>query len=63
LINGSPRKGNSWLLAEQIRSEIASLLPDSIFEEIHIMDLISPKQRNQFYQHRAEGLISIFSRV
>ncbi|MFA9379956.1 MAG: flavodoxin family protein, partial [Acetanaerobacterium sp.] len=42
LINGSPHKGNTWVLVEEIKKEIASLSPESAFEEVHLMDLNLP---------------------
>lgn len=42
IINGSPHKGNTWMLVEQIKKDIAPLSPESAFEEIHLMDLNLP---------------------
>lgn len=42
LINGSPHKGNTWLLVEQIKKEIAFVSAKSDFEEIHLSDLKLP---------------------
>lgn len=42
IINGSPHKGNTWILVEQIIKDITSLSPESNFEEIHLSDLNLP---------------------
>jgi len=42
IINGSPHKGNTWVLVEEIKKNITSLFPESIFEEIHLSDLNLP---------------------
>ncbi|MCL1917950.1 MAG: NAD(P)H-dependent oxidoreductase [Peptococcaceae bacterium] len=42
ILNGSPRKGNTWLLAEQIQKEIMALSPEAVFEELHLKDMDLP---------------------
>jgi len=42
LINGSPHKGNTWMLTEQIKSEILRMSPQAVFDEIHLMDVNLP---------------------
>jgi len=42
IINGSPHKGNTWLLSEQIKKEIMALSHETIFEELHLIDLNLP---------------------
>ena len=42
LINGSPHKGNTWMLVEQIKNEIQSLSAESVFDEIHLTDYDLP---------------------
>ena len=42
IINCSPHKGNSWLLAEQIKTEILCLSNNVVFKEIHLSDLNLP---------------------
>ena len=42
MINGSPHKGNTWLLAKQIQKEITALSHEAIFEEIHLTELNLP---------------------
>ena len=42
LINGSPRRGNTWRLAVELKNEIARLSPGSVFDEIHLMDVDLP---------------------
>ena len=42
LINGSPRKGNTWMVAELVKKEIARISPESSFEELQLEDLDLP---------------------
>ena len=42
LINGSPHKGNTWLIVEQLKKEILSLAPKSNFAELHLSELDLP---------------------
>ncbi|MDR3263405.1 MAG: NAD(P)H-dependent oxidoreductase [Clostridiales bacterium] len=42
LINGSPHKGNTWILAERIKSQILALSPQAVFDEIHLTDINLP---------------------
>ena len=42
IINGSPHKGNTWTLVEQIKNDIATLSVESTFEEIHLIDVNLP---------------------
>ncbi|MCL1895991.1 MAG: NAD(P)H-dependent oxidoreductase [Clostridiales bacterium] len=41
-INGSPRKGNTWMLAEELKNGIARLSPDSVFDEIQLSGMGLP---------------------
>lgn len=42
LINGSSHKGNSWKLAELIKSDLVNCSSETTFEEIHLADLELP---------------------
>ncbi|HBU11869.1 MAG TPA: NADPH-dependent oxidoreductase [Clostridiales bacterium] len=42
LINGSPRKGNTWMLVELIKNEIQAMSAEAVFDEIHLADLELP---------------------
>lgn len=42
IINGSPHRGNTWALVNQIKKSIAALSPVSVFEEIDLMNLNLP---------------------
>lgn len=41
-INGSPHKGNTWKLAESVKSTLSSLDGNASFEEIHLSQLNLP---------------------
>jgi len=42
IINGSPHKGNTWKLVERVKKDISSLPGNSVFAEVHLMDLDLP---------------------
>jgi multimeric flavodoxin WrbA len=42
IINGSPRKGNTWALTMLVKENIQKLAPDMEFEEIQLKDLDLP---------------------
>lgn len=42
IINGSPRKGNTWLLTSLVKEHIKMLDPKTEFDEIHLKDLNLP---------------------
>lgn len=36
ILNGSPRKGNTWKLAELARQTVTSISPAAVFQELHL---------------------------
>ena len=41
-INGSPHKGNTWKLAEEVQGILKNIEPGSVIEEIHLVNLKLP---------------------
>ena len=41
-INGSPHKGNTWKLAEEVQDILKTIEPTSVMEEIHLVNLKLP---------------------
>ncbi len=42
LVNGSPRRGNTWKLAELIKARILEAQPDAAFRELHLAQAALP---------------------